>query len=213
MRSDRRLFLWLTCPAVLQRFARDVAVFDADSAALAWRPAAQPGDGELVGPAGLGIDNRVHLEEYAYAETAGDRGALAAWAAALGTRLDIADLAERAVLVSDAGFAHFCRHATLIQQHNRLSSAKTVQEGALFSLEAVPPEAVFYGFLGATGSRWPASEGTPKADAAAVLAEVRAGLGFTADRSAGSFHFGGGESTGLGLTRVVWTNGGNGHGR
>ncbi len=213
VRSDRSLFLWLTCPAVVARYARDVAVFAADGGGSAWQPAARPGDGELVAPAGLAAAGRVYLEEFVYTELeGGDRDGLAAWAADLGRRIGIADLAARTVLVSDGAFAYFCRQATLIQQHNRLSSAKTVQDGALFSLEAVPPEAVFYGFFGATGSRWPGGRGEKK-DHDAVLAEVRAGLGFGEAPAGLTCHFGGGESTGLGLTRVVWQEGGEAHGR
>jgi CRISPR-associated protein Cmr4 len=232
VRSDHRLFLWLTCRAALDRLARELAVFAPGGAGgLAWVPATAPARGRVVAPDGLAPGGRLHLEEIAFdVETDpadGLRDGLAAWADAVGGWLGLGDLAERTLLLADEDFVYFVRHATLVQQHNRLSSAKTVQGGALFSLEAVPPEAVFYGFLGATGSRWPTGDGLPAAlDAEAVLAAVQEALAGgaaaesgaktgqaarpaepaaqPADPPAGVFHFGGDESTGLGVTRLIW---------
>ncbi|RME52531.1 MAG: hypothetical protein D6795_06610, partial [Deltaproteobacteria bacterium] len=45
-------------------------------------------------------------------------------------------------------FRFFVQDATMILQRNRLTSVKTVAQRALFSLEAIPPETIFYGFLG-----------------------------------------------------------------
>lgn len=216
VRSDRKVFLWLTCPAVLERFRRDLEVFTPGVEDL--RPPEELVSLELdeesfLGASQLANDGEVvHLEEFAHRSAGGEgasqaRPSLDRWAKALSSRLDLEVLSSRLVLVTDRVFHHFVRFATVVQQHNRLSSAKTVHRGALFSVEAVPPEAVFYGFFGASRSRWP--EGEEELPAAmepkAVLSEVVDGLA----RNGGSgprtiLHLGGDESTGLGLTRLLW---------
>jgi len=216
VRSDRKVFLWLTCPAVLQRFARDLAVFTPEHGELT--PGGNLSSLELeeesfVGTSDLAAAGEtLHLEEFAHRPADGEevepaRKSLQRWAAALSGHLGIEDLASRLVVVADPVFHHFVRFATVVQQHNRLSSAKTVHRGALFSVEAVPPEAVFYGFLGASPSRWPEGEEEfPAAmKAQEVLAEVVEGVATTEEQAQRSvLHLGGDESTGLGVTRLAW---------
>ena len=220
VRSDRKVFLWLTCPAVLQRFGRDLEVFTPEHEGLL------PGEDllslELDEESFLGASElarpgeTLHLEEFAHRMGDGEemesaRGSLARWAAAVSAALDMADLSSRMVLVADPVFHHFARFATVVQQHNRLSSAKTVQRGALFSVEAVPPEAVFYGFLGASPSRWPEEEEAEEEEfpaamkAEEVLTEVIEGVATAEGKGQRSvLHLGGDESTGLGVTRLMW---------
>jgi CRISPR-associated protein Cmr4 len=232
VRSDHSVFLWLTCPAVLRRFARHAAAFLPEGEAAGWPsdPGFDPGDEGVLGPEGLGAT--LYLEEFAFANAgsapgaAAARQALASWAAPIGTALDLPELAGQTVLVSDRSFHHFVHHATVLLQHNRLTSAKTVETGALFSVEAVPPETVFYGFFGATASRKPMAslsegeaqpEGKPAAPEKALSPEEvfsclrspwekKAGKG----PAAGYLHLGGDEGTGLGVTRLVWPAAGGG---
>jgi CRISPR-associated protein Cmr4 len=242
VRADPGSFLWLTCPAVLARFARDLSVFLDAAEAAGWpgAPALAPAEETALTAAGEG---RLFLEELAFdriAEggtgAAAARAALASWAAGVGQALAEPRLASSTVLVSDGAFLHFVSHATVVQQHNRLTSAKTVEGSALFSVEAVPPETVFYGFLGATDSRRPLAESAPPAEnaptaesappaeaaaptaapagprsAAEVMACLRSlweGEAGGSGPAAGTLHLGGDEGTGMGVTRLVWTQGG-----
>lgn len=196
VRSDRKVFLWITCPHVLHRYSREIEVFG--TAGPRWTGNVTLGEAQVAGPFNAGED--VFLEEFRYSSL-GDGGAgLADWTSALIAALDRADLSGRIVLVSDESFAYFVRHATLIQQHNRLSSAKTVEEGALFAVEAVPSEAIFYGFLGGTESRRPPGEGGKRKTAQQVLQDLK-------DKSPKVLHLGGDEGTGLGVTRLSWIEG------
>ncbi len=243
VRSDRGVFLWITCPAVLARLAGEMAVFTPGGSALAAVPslashvqaappaapasedaAAAPaplGDDELLGPEALAAGDAaapgkkgppapLYLEEYAFtwreggAADAAARTALAAWAAAVGKECGVPDLAARTVVVSDRTFHHFVTHATIVVQRNRLTSAKNVEPGALFSLEAVPPEAVFHGFVGGTVSRRPPGDGETRLQPAAVLAELRKLWLAQQDPAALHLHLGGDEGTGLGVTRLSW---------
>lgn len=237
VRADQGTFLWLTCPAVLVRFARDLSVFLGGAEAAGWIgvPDLAPGE-EAALTAAVG-GGRLFLEELAFERVAegspgaaAARAALAAWARSIGQVLGESRLASSTVLVSDGAFLHFVSHATVVQQHNRLTSAKTVEGSALFSVEAVPPETVLYGFLGATDSRRPAVETAPDAEAASpplppaaaaapasprsaaeVLACLRSiweGAAGTSGAAGGTLHLGGDEGTGLGVTRLVWAHGG-----
>jgi CRISPR-associated protein Cmr4 len=229
VRSDHSVFLWLTCPAVLRRFSRHVEAFLPEGEAAGWPgyPELDPGDEGVLGPEGF--DATVYLEEFAFANAGKAAGAevarqaLASWAAPIGTALDLPEFAGQTVLVSDRTFHHFVHHATVLLQHNRLTSAKTVERGALFSVEAVPPETVFYGFFGATASRRPAAaSASPGADDAGEIQgtvatqekpltpeEVFARLRSPWEKegkgpASGYLHLGGDEGTGLGVTRLVW---------
>jgi CRISPR/Cas system CMR subunit Cmr4 (Cas7 group RAMP superfamily) len=121
----------------------------------------------------------------------------------------VKDLAKRTALVSDRSFHHFVTHATQVLQHNRLDAAKVVASGQLFSVEAVPPEAVFYGFLGATRPRRPKAE-KEEAEKAQVATREEALAALLAPFSGAGgrpyLQLGGDEGTGLGVTRLTWAD-------
>jgi CRISPR-associated protein Cmr4 len=209
VRSQIAPFLWITCPAALRRFSRHADLLLENGG---WRidPGASPGEEELQGSF---KEPSVYLEEIDFTVKPFP-AALPAWLSRLAAALGAPEIADRTALVSDATFHYFVTHATQVIQHNRLTSAKTVAEGQLFSVEAVPPEAFFYGFLGATGSRMP----KPGKDGAAAPRSREAALRdlrqlLTGDGEKGSQGFlqlGGDEGTGLGVTRAVWAGGGHG---
>jgi CRISPR-associated protein Cmr4 len=207
VRSDQRVFLWITCPAVLRRFARDLGVF-LPGAGWPAPPEADLGDDEVLAPARF--DAPLYLEEFAF-DLHGGGGpeaeagqALRRWLEKAGGALALGDLADRAVLVADRTFHHYVTHATAVLQHNRLTSAKTVEGGALFAVEAVPPESVFYGFLGGTTSRKPLAKGESRLMPREVLEKLHAPWGAGTGPAHGYLHLGGDEGTGLGVTRLDW---------
>jgi CRISPR-associated protein Cmr4 len=208
VRSDHRIFLWLTCPAVLRRLARDLEVLLAPGFEKCFVPEGTYGEETFLGPEELGA--AVHLEEFRFTapeadheHAAADREALADWVGEIGQAIGLPDIASGVVLVSDQAFRHFTDSATVTVQRNALNDVKMVKDGALFSLEALPPESVLCGFVGATRARKPGlkdEEATPKA----MLGKLRAGLGADASPAGEYLHLGGDEATGLGLTQVVW---------
>ena len=247
VRSDRGLYLWITCPAAVERFEREVEVFLGADLADRWRLEVERGsvgEDRFLGAADLGTDpagDGLHLEEYRYRPPEGaapvlsaERESLKTWAGTIGSALGRSELGSSTVLVSNRSFFHFANHATLLLQHNRLDATKTVAEGQLFSLEAVPPEAVFFGFLGATDARWQAARDGAREDDAGADTEGRAesaereGSGSSPGGRLGAqqvlervrdayfprqattglkplhLHLGGHESTGLGVTRLAW---------
>lgn len=232
VRSDPGPYLWLTCPAAIRRLEREARVLlDGDGSADSWGlTVAAPGEEELLAPADLTAErSHVDLEELRFRAASGaaaveDRRQLAAWATRLGERVGRAgELSASTVLVSDRVFHHFARYATVVVQRNALDSAKTVRDGHLFSLEAVPPEAVFFGFVGAAASRWTevdraapdgdqgdgqsSDEAPAKAESRLtpqqVLARLKAAL-WGASGTPLVTHLGGDEATGLGVTALHW---------
>ncbi|MFW6012339.1 MAG: type III-B CRISPR module RAMP protein Cmr4 [bacterium] len=227
VRSSPGVYVWLTAPTPLRRLVRDLDAFGIGLPDL--RPDLDPLLAPDVGGERLLTSwepeaETLCLEEYAY-EALGEsedveaaRAELHRWSGAVANRLNNPYLEGRVVAVSDEAFRHFSQVATVVQQHNKLTSAKTVAGTALFSLEAVPPEAVFYGLVGATESRW-IEQAEERLAPRAVLDRLREGFlprdggdppkevpnpAHSAERGTFQIHLGGGEATGLGVTALVW---------
>ena len=201
VRTNKKIFCWITSPLVLNRFNRDIREFGINLPLLSFNPnnLSDLSDAKFVGPADFG--NSLHLEEFLFQRNANNEGLvndLNVWASRIVTNVDIEDLNKRVLLVSDKSFAYFVNYATMLMQHNTLTSSKTVKGGALFSVESIPPETIFYGMLGCTNQR---KEEATKWNKAEVLNQLKAGL-FSSDRVRVA-QLGGDEGTGLGVTRIV----------
>lgn len=204
VRTNKKIFCWITCPLVLKRFNRDIEVFGPNPPLLKFNEVslAQPGDDNFVGP--NDFSNTMYLEEFRF-----DRNInltqvqtnLNTWAGLLAPKLSISDLAARLLLVSDQSFWYFVNHATMVMQHNTLTSAKTVKTGALFSVESLPPETIFYGMVGTTIQRKEPDAGGTRLDASQAWAQFKTNLFNT--NSHFVTQFGGDEGTGLGVTKII----------
>jgi len=212
VRSQPGLFHWLTCRFAVERFRRLYADLTGEPPGLT-APAGELDAGTFLGAAGPAS---LYLEEYELHRADGT------WSWDLD--LDGVDPA-RVVLVSDADFLHFVRYATVVRQRNRLSTAKTVLHGQLFSVEMVPAESWFAGFVGSTAERRPVGDDGDDGDDSAKEGE-NAGAGggekdppLDKDQAAGELRrlltgrtdgaesfvtLGGDESVGLGITRLRW---------
>ncbi len=213
VRSAPGPFVWITCPFVIDRHRRLVRELTGAEARLA-APAEPPETGSYLGGASAAPDP-LYLEEYPFTRGAG------AWSWSGGPDGPVA--AGRVVLLGDEDFLHFARHATIVRQRNRLSTAKTVLGGALFSVEMVPAETWFSGFVGATRERLRPAESeadgqveekreapSPPApmDKETVARQLRKLL--TKEEAGSHTHvtLGGDESVGLGITRLFWQEAG-----
>lgn len=231
VRSAPGIFHWVTSPFVLARFVADCEAFlgTAPVGLTALPVGERPSDGQYLGPP---VAPTLHLEEFPFAKRPGT------WR--WGMQIAGVDSA-RVVVIDDEAFRYFAETATMVVQRNRLTAAKTVVDGQLFSIEAVPPEAVFYGFMGAVPERPSAKEMAEesgrrerRADDAARPAKLAAQeilsfcRGLLAPKAGvvaaptdppfctGSVVLGGEESVGFGITRLHWrerATAGNGEGR
>jgi CRISPR-associated protein Cmr4 len=205
VRSVPGPFVWITCPFLIDRYRRLVHELTGAEAVLT-APSTPPGEDQY-----LGGSDQTYLEEYPFTKASGEWS----WNADLG---GVAP--ARVVLVRDADFLHFARHATIVRQRNRLSTAKTVLGGNLFSVEMVPAETWFFGFVGATQERKNGPEEGETAekkeplappallDKETASAKLRKLL--TGQETGSETHviLGGDESVGLGITKIFWKEAG-----
>jgi CRISPR-associated protein Cmr4 len=200
VRSLRGVFAWVTCPAVLDRLRRDLAL--AGVAPPKDLPKV-PEDTKALCPETsplLVAGNHLVLEEFEFVKD-GTAEAVANWfadhvTADAGTK---ARLKTHLAVLSDDYFTHFAKHATEITARIGLDySTKTVKEGALFYQEFLPPETLLYALALAHESRNDRHEKS----AGEVLTYLENHL------PAGSvLQIGGDETTGKGLCLAHLSNG------
>ncbi len=148
VRSLKGVFAWVTCPAVIDRLRRDLALTTGGPGmlpavpALAANQSACPADSPLLVDAG----KRIMLEEFEF-DVRADAGAFGSWMAerAVSDEPTKARLRSHLVILHDDDFGHFVRHATEVIARIGLDyERKTVRQGALFYEEFLPPETLFY---------------------------------------------------------------------
>jgi len=194
VRSLRGVFAWVTCPAVLERLNRDLALGGSNGIAV---PRALKGNELLCAedsPLLLSDKKSIVLEEFQFERSGelGDPGQQLAKQVTDATALRKL-IGKHLAVIADDRFTHFVRHATEVVARIGLDyERKTVKQGALFYQEFLPPETLLYAVLVAQPSR---RENTVM-DAEQVLAFAEAGL------QGGLLQIGGDETTGKGLCRV-----------
>jgi CRISPR-associated protein Cmr4 len=197
VRSLRGVFVWITCPGVLERYQRDLAMLG-KPAGNGGIPKPQSGQAMAVEQE-VGVDRKAVLEEFEF-EVKGDSRALAEMLA------DAALIDEgtknrfrtHLVILSDDDFNYFVRNATEVAARVGLDyESKTVKEGALFYQEFLPAETLFYSAVIASASRRPKAERLGARD---VLRQIRGWL--TDGKQMPVIQIGGDETTGKGLCAV-----------
>jgi CRISPR-associated protein Cmr4 len=193
VRSLTGHFKWVTCPALLRRFAADAARLGL----AVWDDKALPEDPDLhtaLLPAGAG--EALYLEEFRLHTAAADFGPLMDGLAGLMGRTDgPAALQKQLALVSDDRFSHLARFATPVNAHVRiLNQTKTVQPGALWYEETLPPDTLLYVALHAVGAR--------RKDAGQGPAEILAHVTGELFGQRPYLQLGGNETVGMGWCRV-----------
>lgn len=205
VRSAKGVFAWVTCPAVLQRFERDCAMVSSDGFPQRVFTATTPlGEGEVVRCSDNLVviengNNKISLEEFSYnvkvTPWQTPLNDFSKWVSTAGldetTRSRFAD---HLVLIPDDEFGYFVQHATEVVARIGLESeTKTVEDGALFYEEFLPPETLFYSVVIASKPRGSRGEGT----ADDVLGKIREVL-----QSDSMIQIGGNETIGKGFCSV-----------
>jgi len=135
VRSAKNCFAWVTCPLVLDRFARDTG---------GKFPRIE--DGRILAAKELKVSESVVFEEYPLVvDGALPEDLLSALKAACGDLVWTGNVVAHLAIVSDDLFAYFVKNACEIANHNRIDDESgVVVGGALFSQENVPSETLFY---------------------------------------------------------------------
>lgn len=151
VRSLTTHFKWVTCPAVLQRFKADnrrLSLPEGD-----WTVPKIGKEEEAVATQA----GDLFLEEYRFTTKAEDlKGLIAHICTVTGeTEGSVSEmLAAQLVIVHDSVFRHLCEQATPVNAHVAIDSkTKTVEPGALWYEETLPPETVLYVPLSAVSAR------------------------------------------------------------
>jgi len=140
VRSAKGSFAWITCPLVLQRYARDTG---------SEMPCTIPplGENDCLSAKAVLLDKSVVLEEYRF-ESKGESTDIAKWLANLISDPVWKEMPERLVVLNNEMFSYFCEQACEVVSHVRIDDAKgTAAKGALFNQEQVPSETLFYSVL------------------------------------------------------------------
>ncbi|MFV2068758.1 MAG: type III-B CRISPR module RAMP protein Cmr4, partial [Pirellulales bacterium] len=153
VRSLSGVFAWTTCPALIGRLRRDLALAGIDP------PAAPPlKDNQAACPESspLLVDgDKLVLEEFEFTRTA-DAADLADWISKRAAKDESTQqrIKTHLAVLSDNDFCHFVRPATEVVARIGLDyERKTVRSGALFYQEFLPAETIFYSVVLANNSR------------------------------------------------------------
>lgn len=165
VRSLRGVFAWTTSLDVLQRWQREATA--AGFTSLSQLPENEPATNCCyVSGNGAVTDNSVVLEEFAYqVNKEVNVKKLAQWLAKYALPDDPAynwwkaQLPEKLVILPNDDFRDFTQYATEVLTRIRLNpDTKTVQEGALWTEEHLPPDTLLFAPVRATRFRVTAKE-------------------------------------------------------
>jgi CRISPR-associated protein Cmr4 len=144
VKSMRGVFAWITCPQVLKRFNDEMALHRTGVELLKVpEPNAVSSERLLV------ANEKIVLEEYTFSVKINDEvKTLAEQLSTLLKKELHTDLRERIVVLDDDDFADFVQLSTEINARIKINpETGTVDSGALWYEENVPPETIFYSFL------------------------------------------------------------------
>ncbi|MFM9947495.1 MAG: type III-B CRISPR module RAMP protein Cmr4 [Saprospiraceae bacterium] len=153
VKSMRGVFAWITCPAVLNRFAKDLIIAQNTtlSQALTGWDTKKIETGDCYADENqLGINGNIILEEYAFKVKGNVAGLSNGLAGAIYG--DVAELGywkelmqTNLVVLSDDDFRDFVVQSTEVITRIKIDNETgTVQDGALFTEEYLPSESVLY---------------------------------------------------------------------
>ena len=201
VRSLTGHFRMVTCPALLRRFVADRARAGL-SGPVPVIPQVEQGTLLVKSAQGSGD---IFLEEFCFTPqqwSAADEWvelllALVAPVPGLEEKELRQSLAEQLTVVDDDSFSHFCRSAIPVLPHVRINSeTKTVDGGALWHEESLPPDTLLYCVVAAQPPRSEKHKGMSSSE----LLEQTCGALF----DGGPYlQVGGNETTGMGWCRVA----------
>lgn len=156
VRSFFGVFAYVTCPLILERLERHARIFGIAGLGDIQVPVSST---QVALPKGsaLSNDDKVYLEDLDLSAVSSPQAEKAAQAIAqkLLPSNDEQDLfTKRFAVVSNDVFNFLSETATEVVARVRLQDdTKTVVQGGLWYEEAVPAEAIFYGFVGSTSNK------------------------------------------------------------
>ena len=182
VRSLTDVFVWITCPKVIERLRRDMRLGGLTDLNL---PAINPGKEEAWITYGSPIGAPLVLEELSFItkKDSSEKGSITSLGSKIHKLLPqgLDRINTHLVVLEDKDFAYFVQHATQVSARIALTGGKTTgawtdpttgnpEKGNLWYEETLPPETIMYSLLIATDPRDEKKAGIP--DAAGVLKKV-----------------------------------------
>ncbi|KUO70794.1 MAG: hypothetical protein APF81_12735 [Desulfosporosinus sp. BRH_c37] len=204
VKSLRGVFAWITCPLVLKRFNEELKLYRPASKPLSLPKNDTPIGSEVICSVSSNtlivnpqVDKKqVVLEEYTYSVQVTSQDLAKELAELIFAGVDNG-FADRLIVLPDNDFVDFVTLSTEVNARIRIDpSTGTVQAGALWYEENVPPETVFYSYCFAGNSRITNHE-TMKAEEVLEFLQQE-------DTLPPCFQLGGNSSLGKGILRRVW---------
>lgn len=141
VKSARGVFVWVTCPYVLERFKRDMSIANIELAIDLTNINFDNDEQAFVSDDSVLVNNCLILEELSFQKK---NNIPAKWVQGISNDLDKSRLA----IISNDMFKYFVKNSTEINARIRIDQGKgTVEEGALWYEELVPAESVFYSLV------------------------------------------------------------------
>lgn len=202
VRSLQGVFAWVTSLDVLARFQRDALAVGFP--AFKWKFSDEPAENECWAGSSVTFNSQVTLEEFTYTakthqaiKQIGEwlaKNALPPLEAAPEYEYWRSHLPNHLVILRREDFRDFARHGTEIRTHVRLlPDTKTVQSGALWTVESLPSDALLYAPVVISDSR---AQVEQKLKASAIATTLRNVLNNKRT------HLGGDETTGQGIVMI-----------
>lgn len=195
VRSQRRAFVYATCPTALARLKRLTNA--------AWQVPPVQEQEALIANDELRQGDHVILEALAF--NANKQESVSAIAGDLAARtlpggFFANKLGNDLVILSDTDFTYFVKNSTLVEPHVRIDdNTGTAADQGLFYTENLPPETLLVSLLMATDTRTGKNDGKLKAEQ--VIDEIGAAL-----NNGKVWQFGGDATTGRGLVMLRLTD-------
>lgn len=152
VRSLQKVFLWITCPMVLERLVRDAELAGVSLTDVP--PDLRAETGKVIPAENSGLQPPLVLEELRFdldpdVTKQKKCGKLVTELKRLVPSLREAGLDGRLVIISNEDFQYFCRHALQVSARIALNERKTTtgDGGNLWYEETLPPETVLYALL------------------------------------------------------------------
>lgn len=202
VKSMKGVFVWITCPQVLNKFAADLSmtqIAHLDGLADVITLNRESGKCFVAGNQ-VTINNSVVLEEFAFDATVSE--AVSAFARTLANHIFDAPeltywnglLKTNLVVLHDDDFRDFVNQSTEVITRTKINNETgTVQDGALFTEEYLPTDSVLYALVMAS------PENTLKKD---MSMNERSVFDFFIENQPAVFQLGGNASIGKGLLRT-----------
>jgi len=193
VRSVKEVFVWITCPNVLQRFNREMATYyEKEETFLV--PEANTISAENL----IVSENKVVLEEYAYSVSYDDKTKqLSEQLAKLTNPYLVNEIEKRLVVLSDAEFSHFVELSTEVNARIKIDDSGTAEN--LWYEENVPAESIFYATVFNGQVRMLPNEKNENSLQSAEDVE-----NYLLEKFPNAFQIGGNHTLGRGLMKTIW---------